>query len=219
MTSQEMRAAVTDRLPLIVSLAREMSPTFGGRVELHDLISFGAEGAMKALRRYDPSKGRITTFLYRRIKGAMIDGVRSQSESRHIRERRQIARKIAIELTQRLGYRPSRNEVLAEVKTRGYRWQATPFTRGRTFPILNRIARYRKDAAATNPYKTAEINDTYDFLTRDLDERDKLIVHLRVHENRTLHEIGKAVGLSEAGARVRWERIRLAMIEKLKAVA
>lgn len=219
MTAEQINVAVTDHLPLIVKLARQEWPKFRGKVNFHDLVSFGAEGAAQALRRYDETKCKMTTFIYKRIKGAMYDGMRTQGEARYIRDRRKITDQIEGELFQRLGRKPSEDEIMAEVTKRGYRWQLTPFNRARMVSRIDWVAKYRADNQAENPYKSAELKDTYEFLTRHLSREDKLIAHLRINEGCTLPEIGKIIGLTEMGAAFRWAKIKAVLIERLKQVA
>lgn len=48
------------------------------RAELADLIGYGLEGLIQAANRFDPSRGnQFSTFAYYRIRGAIIDGVKS----------------------------------------------------------------------------------------------------------------------------------------------
>jgi RNA polymerase sigma factor for flagellar operon FliA len=73
-------ARIHEELALVDIIAKQVRRQLGGRVPLDDLLSFGREGLVTAARTFDPAVGvpfrRWANF---RIRGAMIDGVRSAS--------------------------------------------------------------------------------------------------------------------------------------------
>lgn len=65
---------------MVVGLAGRLRRELSLPGELDDLIAFGFGGLLEAQRRYDPSRGvRFSTFAYHRVRGAMLDGVRSMA--------------------------------------------------------------------------------------------------------------------------------------------
>jgi len=47
--------------------------------EIADLTAWGHQGVLEAKQRFDPARGvRFSTFAYYRVRGAVLDGVRSQ---------------------------------------------------------------------------------------------------------------------------------------------
>ena len=67
-----------DHLPMVYKLAAQIHRTLGRKGELDDLVSFGVEGLMRALERFDPARGcAFSTYAYPRIRGAIWDGVRA----------------------------------------------------------------------------------------------------------------------------------------------
>lgn len=47
--------------------------------ETGDLVAWGHQGLLEAKQRFDPARGvRFSTFAYYRVRGAILDGVRSQ---------------------------------------------------------------------------------------------------------------------------------------------
>ncbi len=68
-------------LDLVDVVARQLSRTLGRTLELQELVSYGREGLLDAARRFDASRGvpfrGYATF---RVRGAIIDGVRSISQ-------------------------------------------------------------------------------------------------------------------------------------------
>lgn len=65
--------------PYVLKVARELAESVGFHVEIDDLIGAGHMGLMEAAARYDPSRGvTFRTFAHRRIRGAMLDGLRRE---------------------------------------------------------------------------------------------------------------------------------------------
>lgn len=78
--SPEVLARVKEGLDLVEILARQMRRQMGPHVNVEDLASYGREALVAAARTYDPDRGLpFRRWANLRIRGAMIDGVRSQS--------------------------------------------------------------------------------------------------------------------------------------------
>jgi RNA polymerase sigma factor FliA len=76
-------------LQLVEIIARQVLRTLGGAAELDELLSFGREGLWDAARRFDDSRGvPFRGYANFRVRGAIIDGVRSSARlSRRTHER------------------------------------------------------------------------------------------------------------------------------------
>jgi RNA polymerase sigma factor for flagellar operon FliA len=69
---------VKRHLPLVRTIARSVARTLTVRVDVDDLEGHGMEGLLGAARRYDRGRGAsFATFAGYRIRGAMVDAVRS----------------------------------------------------------------------------------------------------------------------------------------------
>jgi RNA polymerase sigma factor for flagellar operon FliA len=67
-------------LDLVDILARQVGRAVGRSTELDDLLSFGREGLLDAARRFDATRGvPFRGYAGFRVRGAMIDGVRTLS--------------------------------------------------------------------------------------------------------------------------------------------
>ncbi len=67
-------------LELVDIVARQVKRTIGGAVELAELVSYGREGLLDAARRFDESRGvPFRGYANYRVRGAIIDGVRSMA--------------------------------------------------------------------------------------------------------------------------------------------
>ncbi len=78
--SPEVVARVMGELSLVDAIARQLRRELGGKVMLDDLVSFGREGLLQAARTFDPAVGvPFRRWASYRVRGAMLDGVRSLS--------------------------------------------------------------------------------------------------------------------------------------------
>ncbi len=78
MAASEKNQLVEQHLPLVQAIARKVKKTLGARIELDDLVAYGAKGLVEAAERYDARPGvAFTTFAYYRVRGAMFDGLRT----------------------------------------------------------------------------------------------------------------------------------------------
>lgn len=65
---------------LIHQIARQIWEFIGHAVPYEDLVGYGQVGLMEARKRFDPGRGlQFSTFAYYRIRGAILDGIRSMS--------------------------------------------------------------------------------------------------------------------------------------------
>lgn len=68
-------------LELVEIIARQLARSIGAAVEIDDLRSFGREGLLDAARKFDTARGvPFRAYANFRVRGAMIDGVRSMSQ-------------------------------------------------------------------------------------------------------------------------------------------
>lgn len=89
----------------------------GSPLSVEDLASCGAIGLMEAVERFDESRGiQFSTFADYRIRGAMIDAIRSSDHmSRHRREQERDLELVKAELTKLLGRTPRPRELAKEM--------------------------------------------------------------------------------------------------------
>jgi RNA polymerase sigma factor for flagellar operon FliA len=78
--SPEILERFNSTLDLVDMVARQIGRAIGSVLELDDLMSFGHEGLLDAARRYDPERGvPFRAYANYRVRGAVIDGVRTMS--------------------------------------------------------------------------------------------------------------------------------------------
>src|ERR1044071_1344340 len=69
---------VEQHLPLVEHIARKVRKQITARVPIEDLCGYGSKGLIEAAERFDPRHGvAFTTFAHYRIRGAMLDGLRT----------------------------------------------------------------------------------------------------------------------------------------------
>jgi len=82
---QESRKSMEEKwilgyLPLVKHIVKKVKYNLGGNIEREDLISAGTLGLVKAAQGFDPARGvEFKTYAYIRIRGAVIDELRSLS--------------------------------------------------------------------------------------------------------------------------------------------
>lgn len=69
---------VNQHLSLVQAIARKLKKQITARIEFEDLVAYGSKGLIEAAERFDPQHGvSFSTFSYYRIRGAMLDGLRT----------------------------------------------------------------------------------------------------------------------------------------------
>jgi RNA polymerase sigma factor for flagellar operon FliA len=78
--SPEILERFNSTLDLVDVVARQVARAIGSAVEVGELVSFGQEGLLNAARRYDPKRGvPFRAYANYRVRGAVVDGVRSMA--------------------------------------------------------------------------------------------------------------------------------------------
>jgi RNA polymerase sigma factor for flagellar operon FliA len=79
--SPEALERFQSQLDLVEIVARQIARALGPGVEADDLRSFGREGLLDAARKFDPERGvPFRAYANFRVRGAMIDGIRSTAQ-------------------------------------------------------------------------------------------------------------------------------------------
>src|SRR6266498_3551633 len=99
--------------PLVKYVVGRMAVSMPGLLASEDIIGYGTIGLIQAVDRYDPSVGvKFETYAIRRIKGAILDAIRSlQQLSRDASRRARDLDHAFDALTQQMGRVPTNREV------------------------------------------------------------------------------------------------------------
>jgi RNA polymerase sigma factor FliA len=176
-------------------------------VDTGDLVSAGVFGLMNAIDRFDPEQGaKFETYAIPRIRGAILDGLRSLDwVPRSVRSRsRQIQDAIA-ELEHQLGRVPTDEEIAAELQIEVAeleKWLAD-VAAGSVGP-LDHVAMDSAPShadAQTQPGSALEEGELRDAMRAEiskLPEREQAVLVLYYDDGLTLAEIGDALGVTES---------------------
>ncbi len=179
---------------------------------VEDITSYGVEGLIDAIEKYTPDKGaRFETYALMRIRGAIIDKIRSQdwiprSTRRKIKE----IKTVAENLKQQLGRAATTTELanamnmekekiealLAEEMQVGSIYDKKG-TSDESVEIIDTI----QDENSKNPLEQLvdkDVKHELQVALKRLPERERMIMVLYYHENMTLKDIGEAINVSES---------------------
>ncbi|MFD7459356.1 MULTISPECIES: SigB/SigF/SigG family RNA polymerase sigma factor [unclassified Streptomyces] len=197
-----------------LSLVRFAAGRFRGRGqdEMEDIVQVGVIGLIKAIDRFEVSREvEFTTFAIPYIVGEIKRFFRDTSWAVHVPRRLQEARvqlaRASEELTGRLGRTPTVRELsqlmsLPEDEV----VEAMLASNGYTSASLDAaIGQGEEGEAALADFVGTEeaafdlVEDIHALAPRitELDERDRLLLHLRFVEERTQAEIGERLGVSQ----------------------
>jgi RNA polymerase sigma factor for flagellar operon FliA len=203
--------------PLVKFVAGRTGAKLPAHVEQADLISYGMFGLIEAMDRFDPDREiRFETFAMQRIRGAIIDELRSLDwVPRSVRAR---AREIEVansRLEHELGRVPTDAELAERLGTSEEELQGSllqianssilaleelwmvPDSSGDRVTLLDTI----EDERSPDPQAaldTSEIRDRLQEAIEDLPERETLVIALYYFQNLTLREIGEVIGVTES---------------------
>jgi RNA polymerase sigma factor for flagellar operon FliA len=187
--------------PLVKYVAGRMRSRLPHSVDQDDLVSDGVLGLMDAIERFDPSRGlSFQTFAVPRIRGAIIDGLRSMDfVPRSVRDKVRIVAQATAVLEERLGRPPEDTEVAREIgvpvqQVRDLTRQASSnHANLDDFELADELA-----SAADESVEAGDVNASLRRVVGELNERDQVVIALYYFEGLTLAEIGRVLGVTES---------------------
>ncbi|HSI82074.1 MAG TPA: FliA/WhiG family RNA polymerase sigma factor [Solirubrobacterales bacterium] len=204
--------------PLVKFIAGRLASGLPSHVDESDLISYGLIGLIGAIERFDPAKGiKFETFAVARVKGAIIDELRSLDwVPRSVRARAREVERAHVALEGKLQRAPTDEEMAVQLGVTVEEFQgilldianssvlalddlwtfADPESSSQ-ISVLDTI----KDPGAIDPEIEAQSSELKDRLAdaiEGLPERERLVIALYYYENLTLREIGEVLGVTES---------------------
>jgi RNA polymerase sigma factor for flagellar operon FliA len=187
--------------PLVKYVAGRLRTRMPESVEQDDLVSDGVLGLMDAIERFEPDRGlSFQTFAVPRIRGAIIDGMRSMDfVPRSVRDKLRVIARARVTLEERLGRVPDEAEVAVESgidihQLRDLTHQATSnHANLDDFDLADELS-----SAADHQVEESDVNNSLMRVVGQLSERDQIIIALYYYEGLTLAEIGEVLSITES---------------------
>ena len=224
-------------LRLVVKIARDYE---GIGLPLLDLISEGNIGLMKAVERFDPSKGgKLSTYGSWWIKQSIKRALANQSKTIrlpvHLVDKISKMRRTALKLQEILGREPSDEELAEEMGISTLRVSQMRLAAVRPASLdapigdeeSNNFAEVVQDENADSPYEQLEdktVTSMLQDMVKNLDPREATILRTRFGldggSEKTLEEVGEKFGVTRERVRqiqnIALRKLRR-MIEKIEA--
>ncbi|MGE5371333.1 MAG: FliA/WhiG family RNA polymerase sigma factor [Solirubrobacterales bacterium] len=202
---------------LVKYIANRLAINLSSMVEIDDLISYGVEGLIDAVEKFDHTRNiKFETYAMSRIKGAMIDGLRAMDwVPVSVRQKSKDLEKAYAMVEHELG-RPATDDEMAKalgMKEEEFRKLLSDVS-VTTIVYLEdflsgedngekskRIGDYLKDDHVENALVLVEIAETKELLGEaigKLPEKEKMVIYMYYYEGLTLKEIGEVLSLSES---------------------
>ncbi|RZA03442.1 MAG: FliA/WhiG family RNA polymerase sigma factor [Proteobacteria bacterium] len=211
-------AMMLEYYSLVKIVAKKMAARLPASVEFDDLVSAGLIGLMQATERFKPEKGyKFKTYAEFRIRGAMIDELRSQDWCpKGMRQKAKQFERVCEKLHDKKGRRASDKEIaqalhlskpkyeqlvrdvntLEQMNLAGYIRVGGDEDRTQTT-----IELVPDNHAGINPFDEANKHDVRDHIEkalRTLPDTERQVLSLYYFEELNLKEIGKRLSLSES---------------------
>nr|WP_223281797.1 MULTISPECIES: RNA polymerase sigma factor FliA [Xenorhabdus] len=214
-------------VPLVRHEALRLQVRLPANVELDDLLQAGGIGLLNAVERFDSMQGTaFTTYAVQRIRGAMLDELRSRdwaprSVRRNAREVTQTIRK----LEQELGRPASEQEVAKELKINliEYRQILLDTNNSQLFSYdewheihgesCEPVIEEEHEANPLQQLLEGDLRQRVIEVIESLPEREKMVLTLYYQEELNLKEIGAVLNVGES----RVSQLHSQAIKRLRA--
>jgi RNA polymerase sigma factor for flagellar operon FliA len=202
---------------LVKYVAGRLAITLSSVVEVDELISYGVEGLIDAIEKFDHQRNiKFETYAITRIRGSMIDGLRSMDwVPVSVRQKGKELEKTFAKLETELGRSATDAEAAAAMglNLRDYNnllkdvscssmISLDDFIPGENMAERKkRIVDVLEDHNAADALKLVGDKETKDLLVASigkLPEKEKKVIYLYYYEGLTLKEIGAVLELSES---------------------
>ena len=199
--------------PLVRRLAHQMIAKLPANVEIDDLIQVGMIGLNDALCRFDPAQGvQFETFATQRIRGAMLDELRSSDwMSRGDRRYQRMIETAVHKLEHRLGRAPHEAEIAAEMGMKLAEYQELlGKVRGTQLLYLEDMSgdegdedfldRHMVDAESNPMGRLADrkMREALVAAIEKLPEREQYVMSMYYEHDMNLKEIAAVLGVTES---------------------
>ena len=221
---------------LVKYVASRLAIHLSSLVELDELISYGIEGLIDAIEKFDHKRNiKFETYAITRIRGSMIDGLRSMDWIPvSLRQKSKELEKAYMNVEARLGRSASDAEVAEELGLNLDEFAVLlrdvaattiisldDFLPGEDGEQKKRMLDLLEDHNSISASEIVEFNEVKDLLAKAisrLPDKEKLVVYLYYYEGLTLKEIGATISLSESRISQLHTKAMLRLRTKLRKV-
>ena len=213
-TSEQRDQIIMDHLPQVRLIARRIHDRCPENVVLEDLVSAGTLGLIAAIDRYDSTQGvKLKTYAEYKIRGAILDSLRSMDWAPREQRRRAKLVEIAFSmLEQQLQRVPTEAEVAQELGIRVadyHDWvvdirgvnvgslEVSNTTSDESRDILQYVSSDQENLPSRQLEKS-ELERLVAVAVERMPHMERTVLSLYFHEELTLREISKVVGLHES---------------------
>lgn len=206
-------ALIVQYAPLVKYVAGRVSVNLPKNVDEGDLIGYGSLGLLDAVERFDPGRGvKFETYAIARIRGAMIDGLRSMDwVPVSVRQRNRILEETVRDLENRLGRSATDAEIAWEagITVEEYHARLQDMASSAILSLEDVLGGYDdadnnrrtevRDDRAPDPVDEAVWSSRKESLAGAIDrlpDREKLVVALYYFEGLTVKEIAHILKVS-----------------------
>lgn len=215
MASRE--ALIEEHYPLVRYLAVRLGSKLPPSIEIDDLVSAGVLGLIDAAEKFDAGRGiRFRTYAERRIRGAILDHLRSLDWApRSLRRRVRAFESAHSHLERDLGRAVTQDEVaryleigldelqalVGEVNSLQVASLQSCLENDDEGQQSRELAERLADSSECSPYARYARSEVQDRLATAIDrlpEKERLVVSLYYVEELTMKEIGSVLGVNES---------------------
>lgn len=169
--------------------------------ELGDLTAWGHQGLLEAKQRFDPARGvRFSTFAYYRVRGAVLDGVRSQG----FLKRRAYAKLKAFEAADSLAEQAAESGAEDPRASLAQRANDIDEILGRISAayVLSALGQGEEHQGETPETRIvdAQSKEAVQHGLADLPEKEHALLRAVYYDGATIEEAGARIGLSKSWA-------------------
>lgn len=211
---KEREKLIIKYVPLVKNIAGRIAMRLPDHVDTDDLISAGIMGLMSALEKFDETrKVRFETYAQFRIRGAMLDELRSRDDTPRSVRSKETMLKNALEVLQEKFKRHPTDEEISHYLDMSLKDYYELLDEARGVCILSNgdlpqsyCEKYgRHDVLEkidqNNPFSLLANRELKNILKNAIDslpEKEKLVLSLYYYEELTLKEIGLTLKLTES---------------------
>ncbi len=192
---------ITQHHDYVVALARNIAKSLPAHVVFEDLTGYGQVGLVEAANRYDPRTGvSFPTFAYRRIRGAIFDGLRKMTWLPPAARANVKFESGVDEVAESLGDQAALSEdpeALATSFRRALRSLGAVF-------LLSQEEESEQELVPEDRQSPADLAEKRELVSKvagaveQLDEKQRSIIKMHYFEGRSLTDCAKALGHHKA---------------------